>query len=98
MSSYRPLEKGGIRDFRDQFNSVDEYKAALNRLPKVPSLGPRRDSAPNRGLNRAPTYSRYRTETNNRSRSTNHPRSQNQFPYYNHGTSNNERIYLLILT
>ena len=88
MNSYRPTEKGGYRDFRDQYKSVDEYKAAINRLPRTPSLG-RRDSAPGRGLNRAPTYSRYRTESQNRPRSSNAHRNQNQFPYYNHGNITN---------
>ena len=88
MNSYRPSEKGGYRDFRDQYKSVEEYKAAINRLPRTPSLGTRRDSAPGRGLNRVPTYSRYRTDSQNRPRFNNTHRNQNQFPYYNHGNFN----------
>ena len=85
MNSYRPSEPGKNSDFRYQYKSVEEYKAAINRMPKIPSLGARRDSKPGRGLNRAPTYSRYRTESQNRPRSSQPHRNQNQFPYYNHG-------------
>ena len=61
MSEYRSYKEGANRDFRDQFKSVDEYKAAVARLPKVPSLIPNRGHyKENQGLNRAPTYSRYR--------------------------------------
>ena len=68
MSEYRSFKEGANRDFRDQFNSIEEYKAAVSRLPKVPSLVPKRN-VPNQrhGLNKAPSYSRYRNENPRRS-------------------------------
>ena len=61
MSDYRSYKDGANRDFRDQFKSVNEYKAAIARLPAVPSLIPKRTHYnANQGLNKAPAYSRYR--------------------------------------
>lgn len=57
MGDYRATMQSSNRDFRDQFKSVEEYRAAISRLPKVPSLIPKRDR-PHGGLNRAPSYSR----------------------------------------
>ena len=74
MSDYRSLKDGANRDFRDQFGSVAEYKAAIARLPAVPSLVPKRN-APNRdhGLNKAPAYSSFRRDRPRRSRNGYNP-------------------------
>ena len=59
MGDYRATMQSSNRDFRDQFKNIDEYKAAVSRLPKVPSLVPHRSSErPHGGLNKAPSYSR----------------------------------------
>ena len=62
-TEYQSYKDGANRDFRDQFGSVAEYKAACARLPKVPSLMPKRN-APNKnhGLNKPPGYSSFRRE------------------------------------
>ena len=87
-SEYQSCKESSNRDFRDQFGSVAEYKAAVARLPKVPSLVPKRN-APNQrhGLNKAPGYSSFRRDQPRRSRagynlgkytSTNHNFSLNR--------------------
>ena len=66
MSDYRATINGSNRDFRDQFRNVAEFKEAMAKQPKVPSLIPNRNSyGKNQGLNRAPSYSRYREPRRN---------------------------------
>ena len=78
MGDYRATMQSSNRDFRDQFKSVEEYKAAISRLPKVPSLIPHRSSERNRGgLNRAPSYSRNSYSRNSGTPPRNH-RGYNQ--------------------
>ena len=59
MNEYRSLKDGANRDFREQFKSVNEYRATMSQTPKVPSLIPHRsDTKKNQGFNRAPAYSK----------------------------------------
>ena len=72
MSQYLSQKEGSNRDFRDQFASVQEYRATINQLPKVPRLIPSRTSEnnPHRGLNRPPPHSQERREANSNRRAT----------------------------
>ena len=75
MSENRPF-KSGARDFRDQFKSVAEFKAAIARQPKVPSLIPQRQNCRrNQGLNKAPTYFKNPTFPPRRRAGYNHGKS-----------------------